>query len=53
MRINIKATNLELTDALSDYITSKMEMLDKYLGKTVTVTHFDFEIEKTDRKSVV
>ncbi len=47
MRINIKATNLELTDALRDYINTKMEMLDKYLGNTVTVTHFDFEIEKT------
>ena len=33
MRLNIKATNLELTSQLKDYVQQKMDMLDKYLGK--------------------
>lgn len=33
MQLNIKATNLELTDNLRDYIQKKMNMLEKYFGK--------------------
>lgn len=33
MQLNIKATNLELTPKLKEYIQLKMDMLDKYLGK--------------------
>ena len=33
MQLNIKATNLELTDNLRAYIQKKMNMLDKYFGK--------------------
>ena len=33
MKLNIKATNLELTPNLKDYAQKKMDMLDKYLGK--------------------
>lgn len=45
MKINLKATQLELTDALKDYIQLKMDMLEKYLGD-VQVLNCDFEIEK-------
>jgi len=46
MQIKIKASRLELTDALKKYIENKMSMLGKYLGKRVKVTNCDFEIEK-------
>jgi len=46
MKIKIKASRLELTDALRDYIENKMNMLEKYLGKRVKVINCDFEIEK-------
>jgi putative sigma-54 modulation protein len=32
MKISIKATKIELTDELKNYIQKKMDMLDKYLG---------------------
>jgi len=46
MQTKIKASRLELTDALKNYIENKMDMLDKYLGKRVKVINSDFEIEK-------
>lgn len=46
MQIKIKATQIELTDSIRNYIQEKMDMLDKYLGDIV-VTNCDFEIEKT------
>jgi putative sigma-54 modulation protein len=46
MQIKIKATQLELTDSIKNYIQEKMDMLDKYLG-SIKVTNCDFEIEKT------
>lgn len=45
MKINLKATNLELTEALKDYIQVKVDMLEKYLGD-VQVLNCDFEIDK-------
>lgn len=45
MKINLKATNLELTDALKNYIQVKVDMLEKYLGD-VQVLNCDFEIDK-------
>jgi putative sigma-54 modulation protein len=45
MNINLKATNLELSDPLKEYIQVKMDMLEKYLGD-VQVLNCDFEIEK-------
>ena len=48
MQTNIKATNIELTDNIKDYIESKLEMLEKYLGQ-VQVTNADFEVEMTTR----
>ncbi len=46
IKINIKSTKLELTEALKDYIQLKMNMLEKYLGD-VPVINLDFEIEKS------
>lgn len=46
MNINIKSSHLELTPALKQYVTEKMEMLEKYLGTRVKVINCDFEIEK-------
>jgi len=45
MKINIKATKLELTKAIRDYFQEKMNMLEKYLGE-VKVINCDVEIEK-------
>lgn len=47
MKITLKATKLEMTDAIRDYFQNKMDMLDKYLGSKVKVIHCDAEIEKT------
>ena len=46
MQLNIKATNLELTDNLRDYIQKKMDMLDKYLGKFKIISAH-IEVSKT------
>lgn len=46
MRLNIKATNLELTAKVKDYAQQKMDMLDKYLGK-LKVINAHLEISKT------
>ncbi|MFH1473145.1 MAG: ribosome-associated translation inhibitor RaiA [bacterium] len=32
MKINIKATGIELTPAVSDYVYKKLEMIEKYVG---------------------
>ncbi len=42
MQLNIKATNLELTPKLKEYVEQKMDMLDKYLGKLKVISaHFE------------
>lgn len=46
MQLNIKATNLELTDSLRDYAQKKIDMLDKYFGK-LKVINARLEISKT------
>ncbi|MEI6379063.1 MAG: ribosome-associated translation inhibitor RaiA [Candidatus Falkowbacteria bacterium] len=51
MNIDIKATNLELTPALKNYIQEKMDMLDKYLGDTPLI-HAHFEVELTTKHHV-
>ena len=43
MQINIKATKIELSDSIRDYIQEKMDMLEKYLG-SVAVTNCDVEV---------
>jgi putative sigma-54 modulation protein len=42
MQIQIKATKLELTDAIRDYVQKKVDMLEKYLGDTQVINcHFE------------
>lgn len=48
MKLNIKATNLELTPAIRDYVEKKMNMLDKYLGK-LKVISARFEVSLTTK----
>lgn len=45
MKINLKATKFEITEAIRDYVQEKMDMLDKYLGST-NVINCDVEVEK-------
>lgn len=45
MKINLKATKVEMTEAISNYIQDKMDMLEKYLGDT-QVLNFDVEVER-------
>jgi len=45
MKINIKATQLEMTDAIRDYFQEKMDMVEKYLGD-IEAINCDVEIEK-------
>jgi putative sigma-54 modulation protein len=47
MRVKIKSSRLELTDAIKQYIENKMAMVEKYLGTKVKVINCDFEIAKT------
>lgn len=45
MTINLRATNLELTPAITEYVQTKVDMLEKYLGD-IQVINCDFEVEK-------
>ncbi|MFH0923632.1 MAG: ribosome-associated translation inhibitor RaiA [Candidatus Falkowbacteria bacterium] len=49
MNINIKATNIELTPRIKDYVQEKMDMLEKYLG-SIDVINAQFEVELTTRR---
>ena len=51
MDINIKATNIELTSEIKDYIQEKIDMLEKYLGRTKVISA-KFEVEMTTRHHV-
>ena len=46
MKINIKASNLELTNEIRDYIEEKMEYVEKFLSN-IPIVHCDFEVELT------
>jgi len=46
MKINIKSTKLELTDAIRNYFQEKMDMVEKYLGD-IKAVNCDVEIEKS------
>lgn len=43
MQIKIKATNIELTPEIKDYVQEKIDMLEKYLGG-VQVLNCDVEV---------
>jgi putative sigma-54 modulation protein len=45
MKLKIKSTKIEATEAIINYIQEKMDMLDKYLGG-IQVVNCDFEIDK-------
>jgi ribosomal subunit interface protein len=51
MKINIKATNLELTPAISTYIETKIGSLTRFLKKIETKSEVEthFEIARTTR----
>ncbi|MFH1232429.1 MAG: ribosome-associated translation inhibitor RaiA [Patescibacteria group bacterium] len=44
MQLNIKASNIELTSEIKDYVQKKVDMLDKFLGKIQTL-NASFEVE--------
>lgn len=44
MKVNLKATNLELTKEIRAYVQEKMDMAEKFLGDT-PVIHCDFEVD--------
>ncbi|PLX20897.1 ribosomal subunit interface protein [Candidatus Parcubacteria bacterium] len=46
MQVRIKATKIDLTDSIRDYVQQKMDMLDKYLG-TYDVVNCDVEVGVT------
>lgn len=46
MRLNIKATKIELTPETKDYVQEKMDMLQKYLGD-IQVLNCDVEVGLT------
>lgn len=43
MKIRIKATKIELTPEIKEYVQEKMDMLEKYLGD-IKVMHCDVEV---------
>lgn len=45
MKIRLKGTHLELTEAIKNYVQEKMDSAEKYLGD-VPVINCDFEVEK-------
>jgi putative sigma-54 modulation protein len=46
MKMNLKATKLEMTDAIAAYAQEKIDMLDKFLGD-IQVLNLDLELEKS------
>jgi len=46
MKINIKATQMELTPAIKEFTQEKMDMLEKYLGE-IQVLNCDVEVGVT------
>lgn len=49
MRINIKATNLELTSAISDYLRKRVDALDKFVDKNDESAMADVEVGKSTK----
>ncbi len=47
MNINIKTTNIDLTPAISDYVSKRLEKLEKVIDKKDTSIICDVEIGKT------
>lgn len=49
MKINIKATGIALTPAISDYVQKKISSIEKYLDKDSTDTVAQVEVGKSTR----
>ena len=41
MKINIKATNIELTPAISNYVEKKVSVIEKYIGQADAVAQVE------------
>jgi ribosomal subunit interface protein len=48
MRINTKATNIEMTEAISDYLEKRLAALDKFLSNDESAI-VDVEVARTTR----
>jgi putative sigma-54 modulation protein len=46
MNINIKATNIELTDAIRDYVEKRVDMILKYVNQDESNVHCFVEVGK-------
>ena len=49
MKINIKATSIELTQAISDYVYKKISSIEKYLDKSNTDIIAQVEVGRSTR----
>lgn len=49
MRVTVKATQIELTPAISDYVDKKVQMLDKLVDVNDTSAICDVEVGKPSR----
>ena len=49
MKINIKATGIELTQAISDYVYKKISSIEKYLDKSNTDIIAQVEVGRSTR----
>ena len=47
MNINIKATNMELTDAIRDYVGKKIDSLEKFISQRGSNAQVQVEVGKT------
>lgn len=47
IKINLKATGFEMTDAISDYVINRVTNLGKLLSSTNTDVLVEFEVAKT------
>lgn len=47
MKINIKATNIELTPKITEYVDKKIGGLDKFIGEDSTESYANVEVGKT------
>ncbi len=49
MKINLKGTGIELTDAITDYATKKIKTLEKFVDKRSDGVIFRIEVGKTTK----
>lgn len=49
MKTNIKATNIDLTPAIADYVEKKIQMLEKHLDPSLTGVLASVEVGKSSK----